>query len=125
MSRREHFANTHNRVPYCAFRELWVSHARYCEFTHLAGLASFGRPSDRSRMPRYHFEITMPGEFIRDRDGQELPSLEAAQSQARSVAQRILKSHKQQSWAKAVFHIMCDGQEVATVPFSESTKPTS
>jgi hypothetical protein len=74
-------------------------------------------------VPRYYFDIRMPGELIADRNGQDLPDLEAAKRQAFRVAQQILASPRQQAWTKAVFHIRSDGQEVATVPFAEVTKP--
>jgi hypothetical protein len=37
------------------------------------------KPQRRRAMARYYFNITSPGEFIRDRYGHELPNLTAAQ----------------------------------------------
>jgi hypothetical protein len=79
------------------------------------------QPQRRRAMPRYYFNITYPGEFIRDRYGHELPNLTAAQGQAIYLAQRMLGQG--QHWHRAVFHIISEGQELATVPFSVGGKP--
>jgi len=66
-------------------------------------------------MPRYYFTITHPGGYIQDRYGHELPNLTAAQDQAFNFAQRM--RGQGQHWDQAVFHIISEGQELATVPF--------
>lgn len=67
-------------------------------------------------MPRYYFNTVFPGRFIPDHYGHELPDLAAAQSKARTLAQQMLA--RGDHWRKAEFCIICDGQEVARVPFA-------
>jgi hypothetical protein len=71
-------------------------------------------------MSRYYFNIALPGEFIRDQNGQDLPDLAAAQSRALAIAQRILGKPQiyGEQWSAATFHIVGGGSEVAKVPFS-------
>jgi hypothetical protein len=75
-------------------------------------------------MPRYHFNVMLGGELIRDPVGQPYPDLEAAQNRASGIAREMLAYPRAYGaqWTKAVFHIVSDGQEVAMVPFSEGTK---
>ena len=74
-------------------------------------------------MPRYYFNIAYPGEFILDRYGHELPNLTAAQGRALDLARRMLGQGPH--WHKAVLHIVSEGQEVATMPFSNSLSRSS
>ena len=75
-------------------------------------------------MPRYHFNVVLGGELIRDPVGQTCPDLEAAHHRASGIAQEMLGSPRicGARWSKAVFRIVLDGQQITTVPFSGSAK---
>jgi hypothetical protein len=74
----------------------------------------------RCVMPRYYFTITYPGGYIQDRYGHELSNLTAAQDQALHFAQRM--RGQGQHWHQAILHIISEGQELASVPFSVGGK---
>jgi hypothetical protein len=74
----------------------------------------------RRAMPKYYFNIAYPGEFICDRYGHDLPNLPAAQDRAVILTQRMLGQGSH--WHKAVLHIVSEGQEVATMPFTGSMR---
>jgi hypothetical protein len=71
-------------------------------------------------MLRYYFAITYPGGDIQVRYGHELSNLTAAQDQAFNFSQRM--RGQGQHWDQAVLHIISEGQELATVPFSVGGK---
>jgi hypothetical protein len=75
-------------------------------------------------MPRYHFDVMLGDELIRDPVGQTCPDLEAAHHRASGIAREMLGSPRTYGaqWSEAVFHIVKDGLEVATVPFFEGAK---
>ncbi len=75
-------------------------------------------------MPRYHFDIVLGGELIRDPVGQTCPDLEAAHHRAFGIAREMLGNPRiyGAQWSEAVFRIVLDGQEITTMPFSESAK---
>ena len=75
-------------------------------------------------MPRYHFNVVLGGELIRDPVGQTCPDLEAAHHRASGIAREMLGSPRTYGtqWREAVFHIVVDEEEVATMLFSESAK---
>jgi hypothetical protein len=75
-------------------------------------------------MPRYHFNVVLGDKLIGDQVGQTCPDLEAAYHRASGIAREMLGSPRTYGaqWGEAVFHIVADGLEVATVPFSEGAK---
>jgi hypothetical protein len=75
-------------------------------------------------MPRYHFNVVLGDKLIGDQVGQTCPDLEAAYHRASGIAREMLESPRVYGvqWSKAVFYIVVDGQEIATMPFSESAK---
>jgi len=75
-------------------------------------------------MPRYHFDVVLGGELIRDPVGQTCPDLEAAHHRAFGLAREMLGNPQiyGAQWSEAVFRIVLDGQEITTMPFSESAK---
>jgi|tagenome__1003787_1003787.scaffolds.fasta_scaffold7567845_1 hypothetical protein len=75
-------------------------------------------------MPRYHFNVVLGDKLIGDQVGQTCPDLEAAHHRASSIAREMLGSPRVYGvqWSEAVFYIVVDGQEIATMAFSESAK---
>ena len=75
-------------------------------------------------MPRYHFDVVLGGELIRDPVGQTCPDLEAAHHRAFGIAREMLGNPRiyGAQWSKAVFRIVLDRQQITTMPFSKSAK---
>ena len=75
-------------------------------------------------MPRYHFNVVLGDKLIGDQVGQMCPDLEAAYHRASGIAREMLGSPRVYGvqWSEAVFYIVVDGQEIATMAFSESAK---
>jgi hypothetical protein len=75
-------------------------------------------------MPRYHFNVVLGDKLIGNQVGQTCPDLEAAYHRASGIAREMLGSPRVYGvqWSEAVFYIVVDGQEITTMPFSESAK---
>jgi hypothetical protein len=74
-------------------------------------------------MARYFFHVSLQDRVILDREGWELPSMDAAKARALEVARRLLASGAVRGSEQAAFHIVGTLRGVPfTVPFEEAKR---
>jgi|EndMetStandDraft_4_1072995.scaffolds.fasta_scaffold430401_2 hypothetical protein len=76
-------------------------------------------------MPRYHFNVIYDGREIRDREGSELPDIEAARIEAVADARALMSEAVRNGWdisGRSINICSGTGDILMTINFSDAIK---